>query len=103
MVFRLGDEGVDRVVRRAARARYKQRRSAADDVSGDGGNLLRRLSQAKNHLWKPLPDAAMVVDACEPEVLERLSPECLDQLLQCVCRIGVAPGDAIEQILEQFV
>jgi hypothetical protein len=69
----------------------------------DRCDLRRGLAEAQNDLGESLPNGAMVVDACEPDVLERLSPECLDQLPQSLRRIRVAPGDPIEQIFEQFV
>ncbi len=46
--------------------------TAVDDGLGDAGDLVGGLALAEHHLWKPLADGAVVVDAGESEVLERL-------------------------------
>ena len=45
--------------------------AGGDDALGDGGDLLGRLARAENDFGKTLPDAAVVVDPGEAQVLER--------------------------------
>jgi hypothetical protein len=45
--------------------------AGGDDALGDGGYLFRRFSGAENDFGKALPDAAVMVDPGEAEVLER--------------------------------
>ena len=50
-----------------------------------------------------MPLSAMVIDACEPEILERPGPEGFDQPLPGGRRIDFAPGHLFEQIVQLFV
>ena len=45
---------------------------ALDDADGDGRDLLGRLAEAQDHFGESLANRAVMVDAGEPEVLERL-------------------------------
>jgi hypothetical protein len=41
-----------------------------DDPGRDGRNLIRGLPEAQHHLWKTLPDRAVVIDLGKPKVLK---------------------------------
>ena len=45
----------------------------------------------------------MMIDTRESEILERLSPKRVDQLLQCGCSVEAPVDDAIEQFFELLV
>lgn len=55
------------------RPRDKQAVTAVNDGSRNEGNLFGGLALAKHNLRKPLTDGAVVIDACESQVLERLA------------------------------
>jgi hypothetical protein len=45
--------------------------TARNDPFRDGGDLGRSFAYAEDDFGEPLSQGAMVIDACEPEVLER--------------------------------
>ena len=69
--FCLGDARRNGLERGSVRPGDEQAVAGGDDALGDGRNLIWRLSRAKDDLGTPLPQRAMVVDAGEPQVLER--------------------------------
>ena len=104
VIHRLRHDGAHGVERGRARARDEQRRTAADDFGGDRGDLSGRLAEAEDDFRKPLTDAAMMIDAGEPEILERPSAQ---RLRSDASARGVG-GDLAarhlhQQILEPFV
>ena len=79
--------------------------TAADDFVGDRGNLSRRLAQAEDDFRETLADAAMVIDAGEPEIFERTQREAAP--ISCCVRgrrqSSVAASHLCEQILSSHL
>ena len=99
VIHRLAYMDVYRFVRRFAGTSDQERGPAFDDFGRDCGDLGGTLAQAEDHLREPLADRAVVIDASEPEVLERLGAERFEELISSGLCVEVAPCDLIEQIL----
>ena len=90
----------DGIVNLWLRARDEKWLSALDNLAGDRGDLCGCLAQTKNDFGKSLPQVAVSIDACEPEVLEWRGAHCRENF-RCGTRwIEVAVTDEVEQFLQ---
>ena len=58
------------LVRFAGRPGNQEIVAGRDDALGNRGYLRRRLTGSEDHFGKTLADASLMVDACEPQILE---------------------------------
>jgi hypothetical protein len=77
----------------------EQRTTAADNLTCDGRNLLRRLPQAKDDFGESLADAAMVINLGKPKILKGLVAKRGRDQGQRVRRIRTALLDLLQECL----
>jgi hypothetical protein len=92
--------GSDRIVDLWLRARDEKRLSALDDLAGDRSDLCGCLPQTKNDFGKSLPQVAMSIDACEPEILEWRGAHRRENFRCGTRRVELAVTDEVEQFLQ---
>ena len=95
---RVGHDEAHPIERVLAGAGDEQRRSASDDLRGDGGNLRRRLAEAQHDLGKALAEGPMVIDAREAEVRERPGAKHPEQLMDGLASVDGAARHLIEEL-----
>ena len=95
-----GHDGADGVVRRALGTGHQQGVTTGDDAFGDGGDLIGRLAQAEDDLGEALALGPLVVDAGEPDVLDRLGAHFCADLCSRVRGGQIAGGDLVQQVFE---
>ena len=95
-----GHHGAHRVVRRLVGAGDEQRVATGDDAIGDGGDLIGRLAQAEDDFGEALALGPLVVDAGEPDVLDRLGAHFRGDLCGRIRGGQVAGGDLFQQAFE---
>ena len=71
--------------------------TAVGDGSGDASDLLGRLPLTVDHFREPLARGAVMVDACEPEVLDRFTHQPFEGMPLGVGRVDLAVADRVEK------
>jgi hypothetical protein len=92
--------GSDRIVDLWLRARDQEWLSALDNLAGDRGDLCGCLAQTKDDFGKSLPEVAMRIDACEPEILKWRGAHRRKNFRSGTRWIEVAVTDEVEQFLQ---